>query len=302
MLAVQAENPSQSAWAVASRTTDPRPDDLAALLGDGRVIRTHVLRPTWHYVAADDIGWLVELTAPRVLRTVDQLLVKQRGYGDVEFDRAAADVLDVLGDRHLTRPEVDAGLRDRGYDLDGHALMLLLAHLELSLHLCSGAPADGVHTYAAMRERVPSPRRLDREAALAELALRYFTGHGPATVRDLAYWATLTLTDVRAGLAAVADRLESFDHDGRTYWHAPGEEPPVGRAGARRPPAADPRRELPRLPGQPHGPRRRRERAARSPGERRSAWRSSTAQMAAAMKRMRERQQGRLRAALVPVS
>ena len=76
-----------------------------------------------------------------------------------------------------------------------------------------------------MSERVPSPRRLDRAGALAELALRYFTGHGPATERDLAYWATLTLTDVRAGLRQVRDQLDSFDHDGRTYWHAPGTAP-----------------------------------------------------------------------------
>jgi hypothetical protein len=76
-----------------------------------------------------------------------------------------------------------------------------------------------------MSDRVPAPRRLDREVALAELALRYFTGHGPATERDLAYWATLTLTDVRAGLAQVRDQLESFDHEGRTMWHAPGQAP-----------------------------------------------------------------------------
>ena len=235
LLGVQAENPSQSAWAVACRTTDPRADDLASLLASGGVLRTHVLRPTWHYVCADDLVWLTELTAPRVLRSVDTQLVKQYGYDDAEFDRAAADVLDVLGGRHLTRPEVDTSLRERGRHLDGQGLMLLLAHLELCLHLCSGAPADGVHTYAAAATRVPSPRRLDRDEALAELALRYFTSHGPATERDLAYWATLTLTDVRSGLAAVADRLGSFEHDGRTYWHAPGEEPRAGGAGAGEP-------------------------------------------------------------------
>ncbi len=75
LLAVQAENPSQSAWAVAARTSDPRPGDLADLLAAGRVLRTHVLRPTWHYVHADDALWLIELTRARVLRTVDQQLV-----------------------------------------------------------------------------------------------------------------------------------------------------------------------------------------------------------------------------------
>jgi hypothetical protein len=87
--------------------------------------------------------------------------------------------------------------------------------------ICSGPMRDREQTYALLDERAPSARRRDREGALAELALRYVTGHGPVTDRDLAYWATLTLTDVRAGLAAVADRLERFDHDGRTYWYAP---------------------------------------------------------------------------------
>jgi Winged helix DNA-binding domain len=78
-----------------------------------------------------------------------------------------------------------------------------------------------------MEGRVPAPRRLGRTEALAELALRYFTGHGKATERALAYWATLTLTDVRAGLLQVRDQLDSFQHDGRTFWHAPG-DPPCG--------------------------------------------------------------------------
>jgi hypothetical protein len=76
-----------------------------------------------------------------------------------------------------------------------------------------------------MSERVPTPRRLGRSEALAELALRYFSGHGPANEHDLAYWATLTLTDVRAGLPEVRDRLESFQHNGPTFWHAPEAAP-----------------------------------------------------------------------------
>ena len=104
-------------------------------------------------------------------------------------------------------------------------LMILLAHAELDGLICSGGVVDGEHTYALMSERVPAPRRLGRTEALAELTLRYFTGHGPATERDLAYWATLTLTDVRAGLHQVRDRLDSFQHDGRTFWHAPADVP-----------------------------------------------------------------------------
>ncbi|WP_394555002.1 winged helix DNA-binding domain-containing protein [Agromyces sp. MMS24-JH15] len=222
LLAVQAENPSQSAWAVAARTASPRQDDLGGALASGRVLRTHVLRPTWHYVHADDAAWLLELTAPRVLPVVDQQL---RPIAD-RLPALAAAVDETLGEASdRTRAELATALADRGHELTGQQLMLLLARLELHALVCSGAPRDGEHTYARFADRVPEPRRLDRDEALAELAQRYFASHGPATERDLAYWATLTLTDVRRGLATASASLASFEHDGRTFWHAPGEDP-----------------------------------------------------------------------------
>jgi hypothetical protein len=226
LLAVQAENPGQAAWAVASRTPDPDQAELAALLDDGTVVRTHVLRPTWHFVRAEDAGWLLELTGPRVRRVTGQQLRTTHGLDERAIGHAVTAITGVLADRgQLTRAQLAGELRGRGIAGSGQMLMILLAHAELGGLICSGAIADGEHTYALMSERVPAPRRLGRAEALAELALRYFTGHGPATERDLAYWATLTLTDVRAGLAQVRDRLGSFQHDGRTFWHAPGDAP-----------------------------------------------------------------------------
>ncbi len=226
LLAVQAENPSQAAWAVAARTRRPDQADLAALLDEGAVLRTHVLRPTWHFVRAEDLGWLLDLTGPRVQRVTGTQLRSVHGFDERAIGRAVAAVTEALaGRRHLTRAQLADDLRGRGVEGNGQMLMILLAHAELDGLVCSGPVVDGEHTYALMAERVPSPRRLDRAEALAELALRYFTGHGPATEGDLAYWATLTRTDVRAGLHEVRDRLDSFDHDGRTYWHAPADPP-----------------------------------------------------------------------------
>ncbi len=226
LLAVQAENPSQAAWAVASRTQHPDQADLAALLDDGAVLRTHVLRPTWHFVRAQDIGWLLDLTSPRIRRVTGQQLRDAHGLDERSIDQAVTAVTAVLARRgQLTRAQLAGELRERGITGRGQMLMILLAHAELAGLICSGRVADGEHTYALMDERVPAPRRLERTEALAELALRYFTGHGPATERDLAYWASLTLTDVRAGLQQVRDRLDSFQHDGRTFWHSPAEAP-----------------------------------------------------------------------------
>jgi hypothetical protein len=226
LLAVQAENPSQAAWAVASRTQNPDQADLATLLDDGAVLRTHVLRPTWHFVRAEDVGWLLDLTAPRVRRVTGQQLRIAHGLDERAIDRAVAVVTEALASRgQLTRAQLADELGERGIPGIGQMLMILLAHAELDGLICSGRIVDGEHTYALMGERVPTPRRLGRTEALAELALRYFIGHGPATERDLAYWATLTLTDVRTGLEQVRDRLDSFHHGGRTFWHAPGDAP-----------------------------------------------------------------------------
>jgi DNA glycosylase AlkZ-like len=226
LLAVQAENPGQSSWAVAARTAGPDATDLAGLLDDGTVVRTHVLRPTWHYVAAEDVAWLIELTAPRVRRTTQQQLHGVHGFDGRAIDAASAAVLEALETSDLTRTDLAGALAERGVELSGHALMILLADLELRALVCSGRPAaDGTHTYARFADRVRRPRRLDRDEALAELALRYFIGHGPASERDLAYWATLPLGDVRAGLAQVSHRLGSIEHDGRTLWHAPDDPP-----------------------------------------------------------------------------
>jgi Winged helix DNA-binding domain len=228
LLAVQAENPSQAAWAVAARTRHPKQADLATLLDEGAVLRTHVLRPTWHFVAAEDLGWLLDLTGPRVRRVTGQQLRTAHGLDEFSIDRAVAAVAEALAGRgQLTRAQLADELRERGIQGNGQMLMILLAHAELDGLICSGAAVDGEHTYALMADRVPAPRRLDRAEALAELAGRYFTGHGPGTERDLAYWATLPLTDVRAGLDQVRDRLDSFQHDGRTFWHAPA-DPPTG--------------------------------------------------------------------------
>jgi DNA glycosylase AlkZ-like len=226
LLAVQAENPSQAGWAVASRTPSPGQGELAALLDDGTVIRTHVLRPTWHFVLGEDLGWLLELTGPRVRRVTSQQLRTTHGLDERAIGRAVAAVVGAVADRgQLTRAQLAGELRGRGVGGSGQMLMILLAHAELDGLICSGTITGGQHTYALTAQRVPAPRRLGRAEALAELAWRYFTGHGPATERDLAYWATLTLADVRAGLAQVHDRLDSFSHDGRTFWHAPGDAP-----------------------------------------------------------------------------
>lgn len=221
LLGVQAENHDQAMWAVATRPTAPDRARFERLFDDGAVLRTHVLRSTWHFVTAD-VRWLLELTEPRIRPQYRQAQAEE-GLTDGDVDRSREVIARALaGGVHLTRDEVGERLGAEGIAARGRRLAVVLAHAELDGLVCSGARRGRHHTYALLSERVPTSRRLDGDEALAQLVLRYVTGHGPVTERDVAYWATLTLADVRAGLQAVADSLERFELDGRTYWHAGG--------------------------------------------------------------------------------
>ena len=140
----------QSAWAVATRTASPRQDDLADAIADGRVLRTHVLRPTWHYVHADDARWLLELTAPRVLPTVGQQLRPLADRMTTLTDAVEA-ILAEASDR--TRADLSGALADRGVELTGQQLMLLLAHLELHGAVQRRAARRRAHLRALRRSR-----------------------------------------------------------------------------------------------------------------------------------------------------
>ncbi len=225
MVGVQAENHGQAAWAVATRTNGTDKTAFDRLFDEGAILRTHVLRPTWHYVHPDDIRWLLDLTGPRIRPTFRQLQ-RSLGVSDDEMGSARRVIVDGLSGGHRTRVELRDRLVDKGLDASGPRLGLYLADAELDALICSGITKGGTQTYALLGERAPGARTLDRDAALAELTFRYFRSRGPATERDFAVWATLTLADVRQGLGEVSKRLDSFDLDGRRYWFL--EPPPVG--------------------------------------------------------------------------
>ncbi len=234
MLAVQGENPSQAAWAVATRTTSPDQAAYDRAFDAGEILRTHVLRPTWHLVRPADIRWLLDVTRRGVRRTYDQG-ARELGIDAATRTRACDVIASCLADgRARTRAELGEVLVGAGLPGEGRPLGVLLGDAELEALICSGPLRDGRHTHALLADRAPKARQLDRDAALAELALRYVRSHGPVTDRDLAYWASLTLTDARAGLAAVTDQLETFEHGDRTFWFhdppPPGDVPAAPRA------------------------------------------------------------------------
>lgn len=221
--AVQSQVHHPAKWSVGQRLGGAVTDaDLDQAFAGGELLRTHVLRPTWHYVTPADIRWLLALTGPRV-HALNAYYYRQNELDEPLLRRAADLVAGALaGGNHLTRPEIAAVLERHGIVAASHRLAYVLMFAELEQLVCSGPPRGKQHTYALLDERAPTAGRLGRDEALARLVSRFFTSHGPATAKDLAWWSSLTLTDIATGLAAAGDALENLDVDGVTYWTAAG--------------------------------------------------------------------------------
>jgi hypothetical protein len=226
--AMQAQEFALAKWSVGQRTaTTPATTDAALqqAIDDGRIIRTHALRPTWHFVAADDLAWIQALTGGRVNATVGHYY---RGQGmDAEFFAKAQKVFRrvLRGGNYLTRKQLGDALAASGVDALGDRLAFVVIQSELDGLIASGPMQGKQYTYALVSERIPTQSTLDPDEALVELVRRYFTSHGPATVKDFAWWSSLTVTSIRRGLDLVGSALAREQVDGREYWFAPTDPP-----------------------------------------------------------------------------
>ena len=222
--AMQSQDYSGAKWAIGLRAsvTDA---DVDKACDEGSIIRTHILRQTWHFVARDDIRWLLALSGPRV-NAVNAHYYRKMELDERTFTRSRDVIERALRDeQHLTRPELKAALARARIVADGPRLAFLIMRAELDAVVCSGPRRGNQLTYALLEERVPRAKRMDRDGALAELARRYFTSHGPATLKDYVWWSGLTVRDAKAGIELAASALTREDVDGLTYWSVDGPAP-----------------------------------------------------------------------------
>lgn len=224
LTAVQSQDAPLAAWSLALRM--PVGTTYTALLAEqsaGGWVRTHVLRPTWHHVAPEDLRWMQRATGPRVESSLGG---RHRGLGlDDESMLQAFRVLEhvLAGPTPHTRRELRPAFADAGLPTDVERLAHLLILAELRSLICSGPPRGAEHTYVLADETVP-PSPLDHLAgddAQRELTRRFIAGHGPASDRDLARWSTLTLGQVRCSLDDLSGVLEHVDVGGHRLWFDP---------------------------------------------------------------------------------
>jgi hypothetical protein len=224
--AVQAQDYLGSLWAVGLRMKGATERRVEQALADRTLVRTWPLRGTLHLVAAEDVRWMLALVAPRVIASAAGRF-RQLGLDEATFSRSRRVLLRALsGGRALARPEVVRVLEAARISTAGQRGIHILWRLAQEGLLCHGPRAGKQQTFVLLDEWVPATKAPDREEALAELARRYFTGHGPATLQDFSRWTGLAASDARAALALAAPRLAREELGGRVHWSADGERAP----------------------------------------------------------------------------
>jgi hypothetical protein len=218
LAAVQSQDYGGAKWALGLRSREVTETELDRLFDAGAILRTHVMRPTWHFVLPEDVRWLLHLTGRRV-----RLGLAAR-YRELELDEkvvaraGAAFAAALAGGHHMTRPRLGDVLRAARISPEGQRLPHLLMRAELDGLIVSGPRIGKQFTYALLEERVPKAPLRDSTEAVAELALRYFRSHGPAQVQDFAWWSGLSMADIRQGIALAGKALEHQVIDGKDYW------------------------------------------------------------------------------------
>lgn len=218
MGAMQAQDYAMSKWGVGIRLNGASDKVVEEALNQGEILRTHVLRPTWHLVAAEDICWMLELTAPRIKASVKSRH-KQLELSDFLLHKTNDIIGNALsGGKHLTRAELVSILAEAGIATDNNRASHIMFWAELDGIICSGPIRSTMQTYALLSERVPEAHGLPKDEALAKLAQKYFRSHGPATLYDFAWWSGLSAGDTRRALEMIKTELVSETIGTATYW------------------------------------------------------------------------------------
>jgi winged helix DNA-binding protein len=217
--AVQAQDYAGAKWAVGLRAKGLTDADVDRAVNEGAIVRTHVLRPTWHFVAAEDIRWMLALTAPRV-KAAMAYYDRQHGLDEAVFRSSAKALTKAMeGGTHLTRTQLLDVFKRAKIDASApQRLGHLMMRAELDALVCNGARRGKQATYALLDERVPTAKELRRDEALFELTRRYFATRSPATLRDFAWWSGLTVADAKRGVEMLGTEIGKTNIGERTFW------------------------------------------------------------------------------------
>jgi hypothetical protein len=218
LVAAQAQDYAGAKWSIGLRLPGSTDASIEQAIANKTIVRTWALRGTLHFVAAADIRWLLALVAPRVIAG------NARRYRELELDeqmlaRSNAVLSRALRTgKPLTRTALFVVLQQNGISTQGQRGVYMLQRASLDGLICQGVMRGKDPTFMPLDASFPKIKKMRRDEALAELARRYFTSRGPATLQDFVWWSGLSTAEASAGLEAVKSRLAHESFDGRTYW------------------------------------------------------------------------------------
>lgn len=220
MGAMQAQEFNQAKWAVGQRLPNYTEKQVEESFNRGEILRTHLMRPTWHFVSPEDIYWLVGLSSKQI-KSAMKARNRQLELTEEVFKTSQEVIIKALeGNRHLTRDELSEFLNAAGISTKEQRLPHILMEAEIDRIICSGPMKGKKQTYALLEERVPNKIELTTDEALALLAKKYFTSHGPATIADFTWWSGLPVSQARKAVALNDNHLFSESINGETFWFA----------------------------------------------------------------------------------
>jgi hypothetical protein len=219
---MQAQEYALSKWAIGIRLPGSSEKIIDKALDKGEILRSHLLRPTWHYVAAEDIHWMLTLSVPQQ-RAAVKFRQKFLEIKPATLKKSNKIIEKALSKgEHLTRKELTALLQEAKINTKDERVSHMLFEAEIDGIICNGVQRGKEITYALLSERVNGGKSFPREEAMAKLAQRYFSSHGPATVQDFIWWSGLSITEGKKAVDLVKKDLESFTIGKKTYWLSPG--------------------------------------------------------------------------------
>lgn len=219
--AVQAQDYAGSQWSIALRTKSPTQSAIEKAITDRSIVRTWPMRGTLHFIAAEDVRWMLSLLTPRVQSGMERRR-KELELDTLTLTKSHDLLLKALdGGKQLMRSEVYSVLENNGITTTNQRGIHIINYLAQNQVLCHGSHNEKQPTYVLLDEWIPKSKELSSAEALAEITLRYFTSHGPATIQDFVWWTGLKLTDARTGLTSVNQFLTHAEIEGTTYWFIP---------------------------------------------------------------------------------
>ena len=222
--AVQAQDLNMAKWAMGMRLNDSIMQDIDQAINLGKITRTHILRPTWHFVSSKDLHAFLSFSAPRI-KLIAASRHKQLEINDALLKKSHSIIIKTISvNGYATRENIVEAFKIENIALNNNRTAHILMLAELDGIICGGRIVNKKHSYVLINNHIPDPGKINKTVAMAKLAVQYFRSHGPATIEDFTWWSGLSIKEVKNTMETIKDKIERLEVNNHIYWMCPEHE------------------------------------------------------------------------------